>query len=145
MKYYQNTTKHIIFCLSGVVLIIAGVLFAILYTVPHGVMQTLPFVLGSIGLYFFVAGLNGALLTRTLKKDDNFAKQFNDFDDERSAFIEGKVKAKVHDFTNMLFLALIVFISVMQVHFAVFLVFVSAYFLRIVVLFYLVRKYNKEM
>jgi len=144
MKYYQNITKHIIFCLSGVVLIIAGALFAILYTVPLGVMQTLPFVLGGIGLYFFVAGLNGAILTRNLKKDDSFAKQFNDFDDERSAFIDGKVKAKVHDFTNMLFLALIVFLSVMQVHVSVILVFVGAYFLRIAVLFYLVSKYNKE-
>jgi len=141
----QKYTKHIISCTIGAVLIIAGILLAVFYTVPQEVMQTLPYTLGGIGLLQFVVALNAVNLIRITKKDQSLAKQINDFNDERAASIENKARAATNDFTTFLFLALIIFLSVMQVHLAVLLVFVGAFFIRLFVLIYLVRKYNKEM
>ena len=141
----QKLTRHIIFCVVGIVMIISGILLAVFYTIPQGVMQTLPFVLGSIGIVAFFGGLANSFTARNARKDKNFAKQINDLNDERAVSVEDKVKAKTHDFTTFLFLALLVFLSVMQVQLAVILVFAGAFFLRIFVMFYLLRKYNKEM
>ena len=141
----QKSTKHIIFSVIGIVMIISGILLAVFYTIPQGLMQTLPFVLGSIGFLTFVSGLANSFTARNAKKDKSFAKQLNDLNDERAVSIEDKAKARTHDFTSFLFLAFLVFLSVMQVHLAVLLVFASAFFMRIFVMFYLLHKYNKEM
>ena len=137
--------KNIIFSVSGAVLIVAGLVLAIYYTVPQGVMPALPYVLGGYGIFALFAGINGMLVERMKKKDSNLAKEINDYNDERSASIELKTKAAINDFTTVLFLAFIVFLAVMQVHLAVLLAFVGAFFVRMFVSFYLVHKYNKEM
>ena len=141
----QKFTTHIISCIIGTVLVFSGILLAVFYTVPQGIMQTLPFALGGIGLLSLVSGFVGVINVRNMKKDTNLAKQLNDFLDERAISIENKAKAKTHDFTNFVFLALIIFLSVMQVHLAVILVFVGVLFIRIFVVFYLLSKYNKDM
>jgi len=141
----QQYIKHIIYSIAGVVLVISGILLAVFYTVPQSAMQTLPFVLGGYGILSLISGISGILAVSGMNKDENFAKQVKDFQDERADLIDLKTKAKVNEFTNWLFLALIVFMSVMQVHLAVFLVFVGAFFLRMFVSLYLVNKYNKEI
>jgi len=141
----QKYTKHIIFSIVGVILIIAGILFAVFYSMPQSDMQTLPFVLGGYGILSLISGISGILTVSGMNKDDNFVKQIKDFQDERADLIGYKIKAMTNEFTNWLFLALIVFLSVMQVNLVVFLVFIGAYFIRIFVMFYLTRKYHKEM
>jgi len=141
----HKTTKNIVFCVIGAVLLIAGILLAAFYTVPQGVMPALPFVLGGYGLLALFSGLSNMSLGRMRKKDSSFAKQINNYDDERSAFIDQKAKAATHDFTTIIFLAFIAFLAVMQVHLAVLFAFVGAFFIRIFVLFYHIRKYDKEM
>ena len=141
----QKSTRHIIFSVIGIVMIISGALLAVFYTIPQGLMQTLPFVLGSIGIVAFVGGLANLFTAHNVKKDKNFAKQLNDLNDERAVSVEVKARAGTHVFTTFLFLALLIFLSVMQVHLAVIFVFVGAFFLRIFVMFYLFHKYNKEM
>ena len=137
--------EQVITCVTGVVLIMAGVLFAIFYTVPQETMQMLPYTLGGIGLFAFVAGLNGVNVIRIKNKNANLAKQINDFDDERSNLIDYKAKATTNGITNILFLALIIFLAVMQVHLVVFWVFIGVFFFRIILSIILVAKYNKEM
>ena len=39
----QSTTRNIVYCVIGAVLIAAAIPLALLYTVPQGVMQALPF------------------------------------------------------------------------------------------------------
>jgi len=141
----QKLTRHIISSVVGIVMIISGILLAVFYTIPQGVMQTLPFVLGSIGIVAFFGGLANSFTARNARKDKNFAKQLNDLNDERAVFVEAKARAGTHDFTTFLFLALLIFLSVVQVHLTVILVFAGAFLLRIIVMFYLFHKYNKEM
>jgi len=141
----QKYIKHITVGIVGAVLIIAGILFAVFYTVPQNNMQALPFVLGGIGLIYFVGGFCNMITVHSMKKDENLAKQMNDFMDERADLVEYKAKAKTDDFTSWIFTALLIFLAVMQVHLAVLLVFVGVFFIRMFLILYLVRKYDKEI
>jgi len=142
----EKSTGYIIACVIGAALTMTGILLAVFYTVPQGVMQALPFVLMGIGLGAFGGGLGGALSIRILKKDTKMAKQYqNEVNDERNIAIENKAKAKTDTFTSMLLWALIIVLAAMQVQLSVILIFIGAAFLRIFVLFYLLRKYHKEM
>ncbi|MCL2588259.1 MAG: hypothetical protein FWD84_02500 [Oscillospiraceae bacterium] len=64
----QTAARYIILCVVGVVMILSGILLAIFYTIPQGDMQTLSFVLGSIGFVVFFAGLTNAFTARNTKK-----------------------------------------------------------------------------
>ena len=141
----QKTMKNIILSVIGVMLIVAGIMLAVYYTAPQGVMPALPYVLGGYGIFALIAGLNGILVERMKKKDNKLAKEISDFCDERSVSIDLKARAATHDFTSFLFLAFIVFLAVVQVNLTVLLVFVGALLIRIFASLYLVHKYNKEM
>jgi len=140
-KYSTEALK----CAIGVVLIIAAILLAILYTLPYGAMQALPFVLGGMGIVAFIGGIAGALSVRLMKKDPNFAKEVTDFFDERAIAIENKAKAKAGDFTAFLLWALIIFLAVMQVELLIIIVFVGVMLVRMFVLHYFIRRYTKQM
>ena len=141
----QKSTKYIIGCVLGATLVITGILLAIFFAIPQGVMQALPFVLIGLGLGAFGGGLGGVLSVRMIKKDPKFAKQLNDFYDERAIMLETKAKAKTNDFTATMLCALIIFLAVMQVQLLVILVFIGAMLVRMFVLHYLMKKYLKEM
>jgi len=136
----KTYSKNITLSIVGAIMVLASILLAIFYTVPQSVIQAVPFTLGGIGLISFIAGINGLNIARMTKNDDKFAKQVNDFNDERAAAIDVKSKASTNEFTNILFHALIVFLAVMQVQLAVLLVFVGSFFVRIFVSFYFVKK-----
>jgi len=143
---YQKSTGYTIACISGVILIIAGILLAIFYTVPYGVMPALPFALGGVGLGAFGGGLSGVISVCIMKKDPGLAKQVEiEENDERNITIENKAKAKTDTLISMLLWALIIFLAVMQVQLFIILVFVGVAFLRMFVLFYLLNRYRKEM
>jgi len=142
----KNQKSYIISCIIGAAMIITGALLAIFYTVPQGIMQTLPFVLVGIGFGSFGGGLGGAVSIHMMKNDSNMAKQIQiEENDERNINIEHKAKAKTDSFMSVLLLELTIFLAMMQVKPLVVLVFVGAIFLRIFVLFYFLNKYRKEM
>jgi len=142
----QKIYRYIITCVFGAVLIIAGIMLAIFYTAPQGEMQALPFVLVGVGFGISGGGLSFVLSARIMKKDPKIAKQIQvEENDERNITIEHKARAKTDAFVSMLLWALIIFLAVMQVQLAVILVFLGAAFLRMIVLFYWLNKYRKEM
>ncbi|MCL2574446.1 MAG: hypothetical protein FWE34_07845 [Defluviitaleaceae bacterium] len=138
--------NNIIICVIGVVLVIVGILIAIFYTIPEETMQALPFALGGIGLGVFGGGLGGWISNHLMNKDPKLADEMQLYDsDERNVSISLKAKAKTDTFTSMLLYALVIFLTVMQVQAAVVLVFLGAIALRIIVLFFFLNKYHKEM
>jgi len=141
----QKSTRHIIGGIAGAMLITAGILLAVLYTVPQGTMPALPIVLGGMGLVALVSGVGGMISARMMKNDPNFAKQMHDFYDERAVMIENKAKAKTDDFVTILHWALIIFLAVMQVQLLIVLVFVGAMVMRMLVLMYWIKTYSKNM
>jgi len=142
----KKSAGYIVVTIIGCIFVISGVVLAIVYTEPEGIMQALPFALMGIGLGAFGGGLGGALSIRTLKRNPSLAKQKEiDVSDERNIFIANKAKAKVFDFTWYLFAALIIFLAVMQVELIITLVFIAAFFLRIILFVYFLNKYHKEM
>jgi len=141
----NKLTTHLAKCIIGTVLIAAGIMLAVFYTVPHGNMQALPFVLGGMGLVAFVGGLSGALTARIMRKDPDLAKQLKDFYDERAIMLENKAKAKTSDFTTVLLWALLIFFAVMQVQALVIWVFLGAMLVRMFLELYLVNIYYKRM
>jgi len=141
----RKQSTNIVASVFGAILIAVGVLFAVFYTMPQEVMVAVPFVLGGIGFLSLFSGINGAIVNRMKKNDPKFEKDINDFNDERSEYLGLKAQAKSNEFSDKLYLALILFLAVMEVQLAVLLVFVTAFFLRMFVSLYYARKLNNEM
>jgi len=138
-------TYSIIYSLVGTAMIALAIVLAIFYTIPQEVMPALPVVMGAIGLLQVFTGINSAVIIRMKNKNAKLEKELSGFEDERADVIELKSKAKTNNFTNYLLLALLLFLAAMDVQLIIILGFVGAMLLRIIVLFYYMRKFNKEM
>jgi hypothetical protein len=142
----KKSTGYIITAIIGCILAALGVGLAILYTEPEGIMRGLPFALIGVGLGAFGGGLGGALSNRILRKNPSLAKQKEiEVNDERNITIANRAKAKVFDFTSLLFAALLIFLAVMQVQSIIVIIFAVLYVLRFILFIYLLNKYHKEM
>jgi len=142
----QRTTWYIVLIFFGLALCAAGVSILIFVAELHGLMQALPFAFIGIGLGVLAGGIGGVISARIIKKNPSVGKQIEiEANDERNIAITNKAKSKSFDYTSLLFLAFMIFLSVMQVSPVVILVFVGAFVSRVVVFICLSNKYRKEM
>jgi len=142
----NNTKAHAIKFIVGVVLITAGILLAIFYTVPQEAMQALPFTLIAIGFIGFVGGVCGFLTVRGTKIDQNMAKQIKVHEnDERNIMIEKKATSTTDAIISPLLFAFLIFLAVMDVQLLVICVFAGIILLRWFLAVYLLQRYNKKL
>jgi len=143
IENFGKLSISIIKSIIGAALLTAGILCAIF--LGQGVMPALPFVLGSMGLFGLLDGLNHVFISCLMKKSPDMKKELHDFYDERAVAIENKAKAKVGDLTSMFLWASIIFLAIMQVQLLIIWVFVGAVIVRAAVMAFLVKRYDKEM
>jgi len=142
----NNLKVHIIKCIIGSLMVITGILLAIFYTVPQEAMQALPFTLVGIGVIALIGGVSGIITVRMMKKDSGMAKEVKNFEnDERNIMIEKKAIATTDKFITYLLFAFLVFLTVMEVQLLIILVFAGIILLRMVVMIYLLSRYQKSM
>jgi len=142
----NNTKAHAIKFIVGIVLITAGILLAIFYTVPQQAMQALPFTLIAIGFIGFVGGVCGFLTVHGTKKDPNMAKQIEIHEnDERNIMIENKANLATDAIISPLLFAFLIFLAVMDVQLLVIYVFAGIVLFRWFLAIYLLQRYNKKL
>jgi len=142
----KNPIIGILFTIIGFIVLALGVLLLITNTNPQGIIQALPFTLLGVGVGAFFGGLSGVLGNRILKNNPDLAKQKEiEVNDERNNAIANKAKARTFDLTWPIFVALIIFITLMQVEAIVILVFVGVFVLMVFLFLFFLIKYNKEM
>jgi len=135
----------VILAVIGLGLAAFGFVLAFTGGEPDNIMQALPFAYIGIGLGAFGGGFAAAISMHIMKKNPKIAKKLVEANDERSVAISNNVKSKLFDFEWIMFAALILFLSVMLADPVVVLVFIGAFFLRIIMFVYLLNKYHKEM
>ncbi len=142
----KKTKGYVFLMIIGAILFTAGVVLAIRFTEPQGIMKTLPFICIGVGAGALGGGLGGAATSYLMRKNPSMAKQKEiNAKDERNIAIANKAKAKLFNYTLMLFSVLLLFLALIQVELFVILVFVGAYLSIIVLFIYFINKYSKEM
>ncbi len=142
----KESTGHVIMIVVGAILFGTGVVLAILFTEPQGIMKALPFICIGVGLGVLGGGIGGAVGSRLLLKNPSLAKQKEiETKDERNITIANKAKAKAFSYTLILFSALVIFLALVQVEAYIIFVVVGAYLSVILVFICFLTKYHKEM
>lgn len=146
MMKSEGIAKYITLSVFGLIILIAGLAFAKLLPDTQGVMRTLPYICIGIGAGIFGGNLGTSIKIYLLKKDPKAAKEIEiETTDERNMAISNKAKAKAYDLMKIIFAALILLFTLMQVDMYVVLVLVAAYLFIIFSMIYYLNKFNKEM
>ena len=137
---------YVLLIIIGVILFVAGIVLMINFEEPQGVMKSLPFVCIGVGLGALSGGIGAVISFHLMQKNPSMAKQKEiDIKDERNINITNKAKAKVFNYTWMLFSALLIFLAMMEIKLSIIVVFIGAYLSIIILYIYLLNKYSKEM
>lgn len=142
----KKTKGQYILTIVGFILFVTGIVLVILFSESQGIMRTLPFICLGIGAGFCGGGLGSIIKSRQILKDPQLAKKIEiDTKDERNITIANKAKAAAYNFTLLIFAALVMFLSLVQVEAYITLIFVGAYVVIISLNIYFLIKYHKEM
>ncbi|QHW29545.1 hypothetical protein GZH47_00995 [Paenibacillus rhizovicinus] len=101
---------------AGFALLAVGVYFIKTIEDSHGILRTLPYLSFGLGCSIFGHGM-GDIITRSLMKGNPAAAKKMEIDkkDERNLAIANRAKAKTYDMTILLFGALILAFSLMDI------------------------------
>lgn len=142
----ESIGKNIALSAFGLVILIAGLVFARLQPDAQGIMLTLPYVCVGIGAGTFGGNLGTSIKKHLLTKDPKAAREIEiEANDERNIAISNRAKAKAYDLMQVVFGALIIAYALMRVDMYVVLAFVAAYLFITFSMIYYLNKYNKEM
>jgi len=138
----KNPHKNYIFSsICGALVLIAGIALAIFTDVG-----TLPYVLIGVGCGAFAGGLGGVVASRMAKKDDEFARKLNiEMSDERNIMVDLKAKAGAHDFISWTLWLVVILFAALQFELWAILLLIGVQIMRMIVMFYLMRRYRRTM
>lgn len=141
----KNRGQYIL-TVVGFILFVAGIVLAMFFSKSEGIMRTFPFICLGIGAGFCGGGLGSVIRSRQMLKDPQLAKKIDiDAKDERNIAIANKAKAVAYNFTVLIFSALIMFLSLVQVETYIIFIFIGAYLVIIFLHIFFLIKYHKEM
>lgn len=138
--------KHILIVLSGVVLLVTGLVLVKLEPAPLAGMPALPYLLTGLGSGLFGLGV-GELVSRKLQQiDPHGAKKMAwEAKDERNIFIRNQSMAKAYTTMIYIFGALIMAVALMNAEPSVILLLVTGYLFVVGVRIYYQQKLEREM
>lgn len=142
----EGYAKNVFFSVTGILILTAGILFAVLLPDANGIMQTLPFICMGIGAGVFGGNLGVVIKRRLVKFDPETAAKIEiEANDERNTAIGNKAKAKAYDIMQILLCILIVVFALVKTDMYVVLALVAAYLLVLFSMIFFLNKYSKEM
>ncbi len=142
----KSIRKYLVYSLIGFIILGAGAILAKLIVDAQGIMQTLPYVFIGIGAGVFGQNIGTTLSILALKKAPQMAKQKEiEEKDERNVSIRNKAKAKAYDLMVMVFGALMLALTLMQVNWTVIITIIIAYFFIVFSNVYFLCKLHNEM
>lgn len=138
--------KYLLVMITGIVLLVAGLVLLKSFPGAEGVWQVLPYAALGVGAGMLGNGAAGLLQARIFRKDPEAAKRMAiETQDERNVAINNKAKSKAFDLMNMSMAFALIGFSLMGVEWYAILLLLVAYLIPVILQFYYVFKYSKEM
>ena len=138
--------KSVVIILSGIIMLVGGLILLKIFTTPQGIMRILPYILVGLGGGVFGHGFGEVINQRALKNNPQKFKQIEiEQKDERNIAVINRAKAKSFDLMIFVFGALMMSFALMGVELFAILLLVSAYLFVIIYEIYYRIKYDKEM